>query len=100
MSKGSVTSVTLLAVHLIFSISAAPAQTSPGNAEMATGDVSTSRGERIYVPREALELPRTVPPGDIEMATGDVWLSRKKPIESPQEALTPDTVDGAQAVNR
>jgi hypothetical protein len=88
MSKGSVTRATLLAVHLIFLVSVALAQTSPGDAEVAAGDVWTSPGERIYVPREDLELPRTIPSGDIEMATGDVWPSRKYQIESSQGALS------------
>jgi hypothetical protein len=90
----------VFAVHLIFLISAARAQTAPDGAEMATGDVWISRGEHIYVPREALELPKTISPGDLEMATGDVWLPRKKLTETPQEASAPDTVDGAQARNR
>jgi hypothetical protein len=101
MSIDYVALAALLAVHLIFSSSPAPAQTAPsGGTEMATGDVWISRGERIYVPREALELPRTLSPGDIEMATGDVWISRDKPIAAPQQVLAPDIVHRAEADNR
>jgi hypothetical protein len=91
--KYSVVLAALLAVYLIFPISAARAQIAPSATEMATGDVWTSREELIYVPREALELPYPVSPGDIEMATGDVLSSRKKPIYIPQEALVPTIVN-------
>jgi hypothetical protein len=83
----------LLALHLIFPISSALAQTASGTAEMATGDVWSSREELTYVPREALELPDAVSPGDIEIATGDVWPSRKKTIFILQQALEPNDAD-------
>jgi hypothetical protein len=54
MYKGSAASAALLVVHLIFQISAASAQTSPGNVGLATGDVWPSRAKEIYVPRGAL----------------------------------------------
>jgi hypothetical protein len=94
MYKGSVASAALLAIHLIFQISAASAQTSPGNVGMASGDVWSSREEPIYVPQEALELPDPGAPSDLEVATGDVWPSRAKEIHVPRGALAPSIVDG------
>ena len=88
MYKCSVALTALIVVHLIFPIPAANAQ-----VDMATGDVWSSREERVYVPQEALELPVAIAPGDIEMATGDVWPSRKKQMQIPQEALVPNNLD-------
>ena len=93
MGKCSVGLAALIAVHLIFPTSAATAQT-----EIATGDVWSSRKDRVYIPQEALELPDTIGPGDIEIATGDVWQSRKKRVQIPQEALVPNNVDDQASV--
>jgi hypothetical protein len=93
MNKCSVGLAALPVVYLIFPISAATAQ-----SEIPTGDVWSSREDRVYVPREALELPDTIAPGDAEIATGDVWPSRKKQIQIPQEALVPNNVDDQASV--
>jgi hypothetical protein len=93
MYKHSVALAALLVLHLISPRSGAFAQAASGTAEMATGDVWSSREELAYVPREALELPDAISPGDIEIATGDIWPSRKKPIHIPQQALVPNDVD-------
>jgi hypothetical protein len=93
MCKRSVALAALIAVHLILPISAASAQ-----AEMATGDVWSSREDRVYVPQEALELPDPIAPDDIEIATGDVWPLRNKQIQVPQEALVPNNVDDQASV--
>ena len=91
MYKGSGRLVALIVVYLIFPIPAANAQIE------ATGDVWSSREERVYIPQEALELPDAIAPGDIEMATGDVWPSRKKQMQIPQEALVPNNLDNQAA---
>jgi hypothetical protein len=65
MNKCSVGLAALPVVYLIFPISAATAQ-----SEIPTGDVWPSREDRVYVPREALELPDTIAPGDAEIAPG------------------------------
>ena len=66
-------------------VSASLEQIVPEDHKMAIGDVWSSREALIYVPQEALELPRTVPPSDIEMATGDAWPLERQRSSIPQE---------------